>query len=113
MWDSLNNNGVNNDSNGTNVDEFIKRKRSESVDIADDRSNQDHDERFRDASDEFGKNPYKNQKGPQMNMKGKDWNCPSCGNLNWSWRTTCNMCNTPKVFQSTVSSKHPRLILLL
>ena len=28
--------------------------------------------------------------------KGSDWNCNSCGNTNWSWRTNCNRCSTPK-----------------
>jgi hypothetical protein len=31
-------------------------------------------------------------------LKGKDWLCPSCQNTNWSWRTNCNMCATPKPF---------------
>ena len=31
--------------------------------------------------------------GVELNKKGIDWNCPSCGNLNWSWRTNCNKCN--------------------
>ena len=34
--------------------------------------------------------------GIQLNKKGVDWNCPSCGNLNWSWRTNCNKCETGK-----------------
>ncbi|KAL5017348.1 hypothetical protein ScPMuIL_006937 [Solemya velum] len=25
-----------------------------------------------------------------------DWQCKSCGNVNWARRTTCNMCNAPK-----------------
>jgi hypothetical protein len=25
--------------------------------------------------------------------KGIDWECGSCGNMNWSWRANCNMCN--------------------
>jgi hypothetical protein len=26
------------------------------------------------------------------NSKGQDWDCLSCGNTNWSWRTSCNAC---------------------
>jgi hypothetical protein len=28
--------------------------------------------------------------------KGSDWECPSCANVNWSWRTNCNRCSTAK-----------------
>ena len=34
-------------------------------------------------------------------LKGKDWYCPSCANHNWSWRTNCNMCGTPKPFAAS------------
>jgi hypothetical protein len=43
--------------------------------------------------------------GVEKDMKGKDWNCPSCQNLNWSWRTNCNMCSTPKPFSTTAKVK--------
>jgi hypothetical protein len=36
-------------------------------------------------------------------MKGKDWECPSCSNVNWSWRTNCNMCSTAKIILPNVS----------
>ncbi|KAL7168673.1 hypothetical protein ACSBR2_039006 [Camellia fascicularis] len=31
-------------------------------------------------------------------MRDNDWTCPKCGNVNFSFRTVCNMrkCNTPK-----------------
>lgn len=31
-------------------------------------------------------------------MRDDDWKCPKCGNVNYSFRTVCNMrkCNTPK-----------------
>ncbi|CAN0929224.1 RanBP2-type zinc finger protein At1g67325 [Linum grandiflorum] len=38
----------------------------------------------------------------------KDWNCPKCGNVNFSFRTVCNMrkCNTPKPgSQAAISDK--------
>ena len=35
-------------------------------------------------------------RGLDRDMKGKDWECPSCTNVNWSWRTNCNKCNTAK-----------------
>nr|GMD59229.1 ranBP2-type zinc finger protein At1g67325-like [Ipomoea batatas] len=30
--------------------------------------------------------------------RDNDWKCPKCGNVNFSFRTVCNMrkCNTPK-----------------
>jgi hypothetical protein len=34
--------------------------------------------------------------GLERDVKGKDWECPSCTNVNWSWRSTCNKCNTAK-----------------
>eukprot|EP01032_Pedospumella_encystans_P012690 gene12691-14663_t len=35
-------------------------------------------------------------RGPERDAKGKDWECPSCTNVNWSWRSNCNKCNTAK-----------------
>lgn len=34
--------------------------------------------------------------GLERDVKGKDWECPSCTNVNWSWRSNCNKCNTAK-----------------
>ncbi|PIA43998.1 hypothetical protein AQUCO_01800217v1 [Aquilegia coerulea] len=45
------------------------------------------------------------------NIRDSDWSCPNCGNVNFSFRTVCNMrkCNTPKpgsqVSKSEKSSK--------
>ncbi|KAK9097616.1 hypothetical protein Sjap_023113 [Stephania japonica] len=40
-------------------------------------------------------NPPKN---PADGTRDTDWTCPNCGNVNFSFRTVCNMrkCNTPK-----------------
>mmetsp|Transcript_2544 Transcript_2544/g.4455 ORF Transcript_2544/g.4455 Transcript_2544/m.4455 type:complete len:350 (+) Transcript_2544:43-1092(+) len=35
-------------------------------------------------------------RGLVKDAKGKDWDCPSCSNVNWSWRSTCNKCGTAK-----------------
>lgn len=35
-------------------------------------------------------------RGIERDAKGKDWECPSCTNLNWSWRSNCNKCDTAK-----------------
>ena len=37
-----------------------------------------------------------NGRGLQRDAKGPDWDCPSCGNVNWSWRNDCNQCHTKK-----------------
>jgi hypothetical protein len=37
-------------------------------------------------------------------LKGTDWECPSCTNVNWSWRSTCNKCNTSKPMSIVVSN---------
>ncbi|XP_020244283.1 ranBP2-type zinc finger protein At1g67325 isoform X2 [Asparagus officinalis] len=46
-----------------------------------------------------------------------DWNCPSCGNLNFAFRTVCNMrkCNTPRPgsqgskFDNSKGSNKPKM----
>lgn len=48
-----------------------------------------------------GKSISNTERGPPSggftrDAKGPDWNCPSCGNTNWSWRTNCNRCSTAK-----------------
>ncbi|KAK9074616.1 hypothetical protein SSX86_007214 [Deinandra increscens subsp. villosa] len=42
----------------------------------------------------FPEDRYQKKDGTREN----DWECPNCGNVNFSFRTTCNMrkCNTPK-----------------
>uniref|UniRef100_A0A0G4HC89 RanBP2-type domain-containing protein n=1 Tax=Chromera velia CCMP2878 TaxID=1169474 RepID=A0A0G4HC89_9ALVE len=39
-------------------------------------------------------------------FKKGDWPCPSCGNVNWAKRDTCNICNAPKPSAETMA---PRL----
>ncbi len=41
-------------------------------------------------------NNNRQPKGPAADLKGKDWNCAACNNLNWSWRAQCNTCKAPK-----------------
>ena len=40
----------------------------------------------------------------ERDMKGKDWECLSCFNLNWSWRGTCNKCGATKLVNSSAVS---------
>lgn len=40
----------------------------------------------------------------ERDMKGKDWECLSCFNLNWSWRGTCNKCGATKLVNSSTVS---------
>jgi hypothetical protein len=42
-------------------------------------------------------------RGIDKDLKGKDWECGSCSNINWSWRSTCNKCNSAKPVAITVS----------
>ena len=49
----------------------------------------------------FSKNTKKNKKSKKNNQKYKDkrpfdWICNRCDNLNYSFRTFCNICNLPK-----------------
>lgn len=32
----------------------------------------------------------------EKDAKGPDWECPGCSNVNWSWRSNCNRCQTAK-----------------
>jgi hypothetical protein len=34
--------------------------------------------------------------GFEKDAKGPDWECPGCSNVNWSWRSNCNRCQTAK-----------------
>jgi hypothetical protein len=42
-------------------------------------------------------------RGFEKDLKGADWTCDSCGNVNWSWRATCNKCQTARPYVPTVS----------
>ncbi|KAK6188549.1 hypothetical protein SNE40_004705 [Patella caerulea] len=42
---------------------------------------------------EIGKTMAEKSKGL---FSADDWQCKSCGNVNWARRMTCNVCNTPK-----------------
>jgi len=41
----------------------------------------------------IGKDAAEKSKGL---FSAEDWSCTKCGNINWSRRTTCNICNAPK-----------------
>ena len=45
-------------------------------------------------------------RGPERDAKGKDWECPSCTNVNWSWRSNCNKCNTAKPTSALVRKQN-------
>jgi len=38
----------------------------------------------------------KGKKTSGFQFKSTDWQCPSCGNINWDWRQHCNKCNLKK-----------------
>ncbi|KAJ0038248.1 hypothetical protein Pint_23737 [Pistacia integerrima] len=48
----------------------------------------------------------KSQKKGADATRDNDWTCPKCGNINFSFRTVCNMrkCNTPKPGSQTAKS---------
>ncbi|OWF56309.1 Zinc finger Ran-binding domain-containing protein 2 [Mizuhopecten yessoensis] len=48
---------------------------------------------FKKGGTEIGKNLAEKSKGL---FSADDWQCKSCGNVNWARRMTCNVCNTPK-----------------
>lgn len=79
MWESLSNENVVEDSSGKYDDDIVPES--------------------------FRTRPATTQerRGPAKDLKGVDWNCPQCDNLNWSWRTTCNKCNTAKPTSHAVS----------
>jgi len=43
---------------------------------------------------EIGKNAAEKSKGL---FSAEDWQCSKCGNVNWARRSTCNVCNEPKI----------------
>ncbi len=50
-----------------------------------------------------GRGDGRGRGGINKDLKGPDWECPSCTNVNWSWRSTCNKCNTGKPMSIVVS----------
>ncbi|CAG5124827.1 unnamed protein product [Candidula unifasciata] len=48
---------------------------------------------FKKGGTEIGKQLAEKSKGL---FSAEDWQCKSCGNVNWARRTTCNLCNAPK-----------------
>ncbi|XWS63870.1 hypothetical protein CRYUN_Cryun06bG0138800 [Craigia yunnanensis] len=53
----------------------------------------------------------KSQKKGADATRDNDWTCPKCGNINFSFRTVCNMrkCNTPKPeYQAAKSDKNSK-----
>ncbi|KAK3091809.1 hypothetical protein FSP39_022779, partial [Pinctada imbricata] len=48
---------------------------------------------FKKGGTEIGKQMAEKSKGL---FSAEDWQCKSCGNVNWARRMTCNMCNAPK-----------------
>ncbi|GFR94410.1 zinc finger Ran-binding domain-containing protein 2 [Elysia marginata] len=48
---------------------------------------------FKKGGTEIGKQLAEKSRGL---FSAEDWQCKSCGNVNWARRMTCNMCNAPK-----------------
>ncbi|PVD23835.1 hypothetical protein C0Q70_17109 [Pomacea canaliculata] len=48
---------------------------------------------FKKGGTEIGKAMAEKSKGL---FSADDWQCKSCGNVNWARRMSCNMCNAPK-----------------
>lgn len=92
MWESLN--------NEKDIEDTVKE--SEPIDSYD---NPESDPSYREADHSRNHDKHKRSDTKYHNnakssfdrdSKGKDWDCQSCGNVNWSWRTSCNKCNEPK-----------------
>lgn len=88
VWDSLHGNEQDRSKSEETLENFLKESSSKNqYDDVDEPSNRRDDDK-----------DSQQRKGFNKDLKGKDWSCPSCTNTNWSWRTNCNMCGTPKPF---------------
>jgi hypothetical protein len=84
-------------STGYDLDKFLHEKGDPNQ--YDDATGDQH----RRREPEKAKEEHETIPGVEKDMKGKDWNCPSCNNLNWSWRANCNSCGTMKPVTLLVS----------
>jgi len=54
------------------------------------------EERTKKQGIEIGASAAEKSKGL---FSADDWQCTKCGNVNWARRSTCNMCNAPKLVE--------------
>jgi hypothetical protein len=110
IWESLHATTDKSSSNNSdNLEKFLQDKgqgiSGQFDDVHDEKADADEDRRNDNQRDD---NDHGRGTGVEKDLKGKDWNCSSCLNLNWSWRTNCNMCGTIKPSVSTVSFHQER-----
>lgn len=129
MWDSLNSSSR---KDNYDVDNIQLGKDSDRQ-SGDDSNGEDRDDlatygympssfgrgRGRGLGRDSGRNSGRGR-GLERDVKGKDWDCPSCSNTNWSWRSACNKCGTGKpivyavsiLFDSVFSLQQPLNVFL-
>ena len=58
------------------------------------------------------KNKIKINKLKKYNIKKGDWLCPFCNNLNFSFRTVCNICGINKLYNENNQQEPPDIMVI-
>ena len=109
MWESLNNGSFEKNDFNDDFDAVLKNNNTNYIDDDNDKIPRGfgRSQAGSNRADSGRGGGRGRGRGRGLVSKEADWECPSCTNVNWSWRTNCNMCSTlkPRPVTAEVESK--------